>query len=119
MALCNEPLHKKVKTEQNGDYPVDFIRSYRDLNDTKYETQLNGVREIPDSLHCWICGVQKKIQSSDVRDFDIFDDGHRSHQIYGLLCESEKPHFFGLKVAGRWWSTEEILSSKNTQRLAN
>ena len=95
---------------------MDFIQNARDLSDTKYETQLDGVREIPVSVDCWICGIHKSIQTSSISNFDIFDDGLPSYQVNGVLCYGEKPHFAGLKVAGRWWNIEEILCSKSTSR---
>ncbi|XP_031573703.1 soluble lamin-associated protein of 75 kDa-like [Actinia tenebrosa] len=116
MALCNKPVPKKIKTEKIDDYPVDLVKSFRDLNDANYDTQLNGLRETPNSLHCWICGVEKNIKTLTIKDFDIFDDGLRGHQLCGLRCDREKPHFVGLKVAGRWWNIEEILSSESNPR---
>jgi hypothetical protein len=115
MALCDEPVHKKVKTEHVAVYPVDFIKSHREINDTKHEIQPNNATKDNIEVLCWSCG--KNIETtSNIILHDIFDGGNPAYQINGALCNAEKSHIVALRVAEKWWSVDEMLSSKESSR---
>ncbi|KAK3733692.1 hypothetical protein QZH41_008480 [Actinostola sp. cb2023] len=113
----NEPVRKMSKTEQPKLFPVDLVKSYYDINND-VEEELELLKDSLEGVHCGRCGLLLKVDEhlSNIVRHIIFDEYSPGHRVLLLRCDGGGGHIAAVRVAQKWWSVEEMLSSYDVSR---